>query len=537
MNTLAVFIKKYSIGKSSPVLGLLEILTEYWNIDVYVQEVYYLNTPVLYSEKVRLFNVSEQNTIKASQETLKSIRQYTIHIAQNLINSLEHLDRKYDGFVVLDPHAFVMCKELFPEAKPIYFSLELYFRNNSFNMEYPEDFINRERQYIKDIQGLMIQSEERDQLFRGEYGISDKVSTFIFPVTYSKPSVKEKTNYLREHYSVPANKKIALHLGGIQDYHCCMELAMAFSGNTEWFLVFHGYSFGDYAIKLKAFIIENNLTNVIICDETFDNIDDMDKLLSSADAGIAWYKNMSPNFTSAGKSSGKISAYLRFGLPVIANRYRSSEEAIEMTGCGYCADRFEDIPRLLCRIEKNYAQLSENARNEYDKVYWLENYRASMHDFISKINSNLQPIELISGLAEGTEIMEKQETELNPAKQPVELIKAHVVWCWQQITEAKQSCALFGAGKHTVWLLELLQKYKLEMPEFIIDDNPLLKSLSGINVVSSNSANLDKIDKIILSTDTKNQEFTERIKALYPDYKGKIIDFYRNFPRGPYDKE
>jgi len=537
MKSVAVFIKFYSIGKSSPVLCLLEILLENYYVDLYIQDAYYLNVPLLKAKNIQIIDVSEKNEVirRGGNAVLKNVKY--ISLDEKRIFSPDTFLVEYSNYICIDPHSFVLCKEIYPDARPVYFSLELYFKTNSFNLNYPPEFIKKERRYIKDIKGLMIQSEERDNLFREEYKISSEIPTFIFPVTYSQSSVKEKSRYLRDKYNIPDSVRIALHLGGIQEYHSCIELAIAFAEQHDWVLIFHGYYFGDYAAKFKAVIAERNIRNVIINDETFDFIEDMGPLLMSADIGIAWYNNVSPNFTSAGKSSGKISAYLRFGLPVIVNRYRSTEEAIEQTGAGICVDSFDGISKALLKITEKISEYSEAARREYDKVYWLENYKKTMIDFFEKKCGFEQSPAIFKSLARNVKLKIRESFDCINKIAAAELISAHVLWCLKKMPENNSGkVALFGAGKHTEWLLSLFEKNKLKMPDMIIDDNPTTAFMNGVPIFKSEDASVDGFRYIFLSTDIHQVKFAERIKTLYGSFNGTIVDLYWNFPPGPYEK-
>jgi glycosyltransferase involved in cell wall biosynthesis len=374
MKKIAVCIKKYSIGKSSPVICMLDLLSDYYEVDLYVQNVWYTSATVLNKSTIHLIEIAGQDEKRSILGKLKRLVSFSF--AKNINNNAQ-----YSNYLCFDPPGFVFCKQLFPEAKPIYYSLELYFRNNHFNLEYPQEVMSKERTEINTIKGLIIQSPEREALFREEYRLSSQIPSLILPVTYMQSSVKEKSLLLRKKYNI-RDKRIALHLGGIQEYHSCIELASAFSEIDDWVLVFHGYYFGNYIDKLRTTFEQRSIKNVFISDETYELIEDMDEVLKSADVGIAWYNNVSPNFTSAGKSSGKISAYLRFGLPVIANRYQSTYEAIEETGCGLCVDDFDEIKDALSKIDMNYDYYSDNCRKEFDKVYWFENYKATILKFL-----------------------------------------------------------------------------------------------------------------------------------------------------------
>jgi len=380
MKKAAVFIRKYSIGKSSPVICMLDLLSNNYHVDLFIQDVSYLNASVLKKSTINLINIKN----KGSKNIFEKIKQIFISLFgmdNNKTNECKGND-DYDCYLSFDPHGFLLCKQLFPHAKPFYYSLELYFKDNCFNLDYPEDVMNKERAEINSIKGLIIQSNEREMLFRKEYNLSDHIPTLLLPVTYLQPSIKEKSRMLRKKHNISDDKKIALHLGGIQEYHSCIELALAFSRLDKWVLIFHGYYFGEYIEKFKDTLERHNIKNVIISKDVFDLIEEVDPILMSSDIGLAWYNDVSPNFTSAGKSSGKISAYLRFGLPVIAKKYNSTFEAIENTGCGVCVNDFDEISAAVQKIEGNYPIYAESCRKEYDNVYWFENYRESLLRFL-----------------------------------------------------------------------------------------------------------------------------------------------------------
>lgn len=356
----AVFLCYYSIGKSSPVICLLEMLCDYYCVDLHLCNVNHLNAHVM--------------------KRINHVTQYSPDV--DIINIQENISLSYDYHIACDANGFALCKRLFPASRPIYYSLELYFRNNAYNLHYPRQIMELERREIRTIKGLIIQSEERESLFRDEYHLSSEIPVFLLPITYMQPSSRDRSDYLRIKFGIPHNRKIALHLGGIQEQHCLLEVAAAFRDVKDWALVMHGNAYGDYKKNLEMFIRQNNISNVFISDDYLEQIEDLDIVLKSADVGIAWYKNVSPNFTTAGKSSGKISAYLRFGLPIVINKYKSTVEAIEDRGCGVCVDDFEKIPVALRNVDASYRYYSNHAINEYDAVYWFENYRLELRRFI-----------------------------------------------------------------------------------------------------------------------------------------------------------
>jgi len=380
MDKVAVFIQKYSIGKSSPVVCMLDLLSDNYEVDLFILDAWCTKAKVLKKSNINLIDMGT----KEWKNILTKTKQIITFLFNKTYRSIltHNFNANYMYYICIDPHGFLLCKELFPEASPFYYSLELYSKDDFYNLDCSGKLMNNERREINTIKGLIIQSRERELLFRDNYNLSSEIPVLLLPVTYLHPSVKKKTIMLKEKYNISSDRKIAIHLGGIQEYYSCIELALAFSKLDNWVLIFHGYHFGNYIKKLKNTIKRNSIKNVFISEEVYEDIDDMDPVLVSCDVGIAWYNNISPNFSSAGKSSGKISAYLRFGLPVITNRYNSTIEAIEQRGCGICVDDFREIKDALLKIEGNYDYYSDNCLKEYNSVYWFENYKTSIIDFL-----------------------------------------------------------------------------------------------------------------------------------------------------------
>ena len=156
MKNVAVFMKNYSIGKSSPVLCMLDFLSaNYDTVDVYGQDVYYTKATVMENANVSFIEVPGR------RKGLLAVITKIIHVITK-----PSCNKVYSDYVTFDPHGFILCMEQFPDSQPIYYSLELYFRDNHFNLSYPPDVIEKERMWINNISGLIIQSEERASLFR-----------------------------------------------------------------------------------------------------------------------------------------------------------------------------------------------------------------------------------------------------------------------------------------------------------------------------------------------------------------------------------
>lgn len=368
MKKLAIFISHYRIDNSPSILNLLAYLSRYYEVSLYIRASVLGNS--IFLNKLKIVDLS------SNVQLVKTLISITYR---------RFWQKRFDFVICFDPHGFFLCSLILPFVRPVYYSLELYVKDDHFGLSYPWWVRINERNRINGIRGLIIQSREKDEIFRLEYGLPSGVPSFQLPVTYNGSSSSDKSRYLRTKFGINPNVKIALHLGGIAEWFSCIELAIAFSKIPAWALVFHGYPCHGYLLKLKETIESNKIENVYINDEQYDDLTQIDKIVCSCDLGVAWYNDISIGFRTAGFSSGKIPAYMRFGLPVVAKKYQSTLEAIEGCGAGLCVERTDDIAHAVNHIEENYEHYSLQARHTYDTTYNFEVYKKGLKAFLNMI--------------------------------------------------------------------------------------------------------------------------------------------------------
>jgi len=354
---VAVVVSNYTIDNSPSIINFLEFLRENNQVDLY------------YS------NVSHCDCLKK----MKNVR--AIHIENKVTKLFFRLfSNKHDVYICFEPHGFRLCKMLFPESKPFYYSLELYMKDDHFGLDYPVWLMNWERANINQISGLFIQSEEKFMLFQKDYKLAESIPSYILPVTGKGKTVPEKSDYLHTKYNIPRSKNIALHLGGIADWFSCKEIAREFEKSGNWIVFFHGFPARDYYLEMVNEFSDS--PNVILSQEERGDISGLDKIISSCKIGIAWYNDISIGFRTAGRSSGKIAAYMQFGLPVIAKRYSSTVGAIEETNAGVCVDNISELASAINKISGNYDSFSQSVLREYDSSYCFDKYEDSLKVFL-----------------------------------------------------------------------------------------------------------------------------------------------------------
>lgn len=117
------------------------------------------------------------------------------------------------------------------------------------------------------------------------------------------------------------------------------------------------------------------------------------------------------------------------------------------------------------------------------------------------------------------------------------LVKGCVRICWERLAiQGVTNVILFGAGKHTDWLLHVTHDMPTPAVRLILDDAAIPgETRFGIPVLRPLDATPNG-DPIILSTDTHQETFRARCQTLFGE-RIKLINLYEElqFP-GPYPK-
>ena len=169
----------------------------------------------------------------------------------------------------------------------------------------------------------IVQDKSRKELIKKTHGLKDD-SIFCIPNSYLGP-FNEDSEYLRDKFDIPRNKKVILYSGALELW--AIDESLIHSVN-EWdnnyVLVLHGYCRNDYLEKVLMPLVEkiNSKRKKIYLSLNLVDETEYMRLISSADIGLAWYKkDLSENVSTIGLSSGKMNAYLRCGIPIIIPTY------------------------------------------------------------------------------------------------------------------------------------------------------------------------------------------------------------------------
>ncbi len=293
--------------------------------------------------------------------------------------------RKYACFIAYDVNAFITTSlvGIIQQIPVIYHNLEILGYDELTTIKLRiikllEIFFNK-RVII-----TVTQDKNRLKLLAKVNRIaSNKI--LCIPNTYMK-TYRNESNYLRLKFNIKENKIIILYVGGIEAWALDKKLLDSVKEWPENFvLVMHGWSRDGYIQELKPIICQNR-ERIYVDDEILDE-EEYNQLVSSADVGLAWYKNDLPkNVYHIGLSSGKFAQYLRCGLPIIAPGYLSDFKRILSTNkIGELAKDEYDIKNAAEKILKNYNYYQNNAFCYFENYLDFKAYFRNILDILEQI--------------------------------------------------------------------------------------------------------------------------------------------------------
>ncbi len=319
------------------------------------------------------------------------LHHYTKYIFEDIFEfykrTLEYIDDDYACIIGVEPKGLIAASFLSIEKKipVIYFNMEL-FLENECKTSYEKFLKCVERECNKRSYITLIADERRAKYLINDNNIPIEKIVCV-PVSALGETYQKKSDYLYKILGISKDKKIILYAGNIIEWSLSLEIAKAAQKwDDNMVLVLHTWKPNldkDPYINQIRDLTKNKKVYLSLNPVEYESLPE---LLSSADIGLVFYKNLGKNFYETGSSSNKLAQYLQVGLPVITIDYPSFREVIEKYKCGECAKSPEEIETLVKKIFLNY----DAYRNNSFKCY-MENYEFSKHFkiVIDKIKSIL----------------------------------------------------------------------------------------------------------------------------------------------------
>lgn len=232
----------------------------------------------------------------------------------------------------------------------LYYSLEL-----NDNQDHSYELVlgamaRKEPAIVQGAAGVIIQDHCRSEFF---FRLNHPNSIVYLPVSVRRTLPR----------AIP-REKVCVAFGNNHFFKENDFLALSRALPPEWKVVLHNVSLP----KEKEIVSRLNLSNIIISEGYLDD-DSIDKLLSSASIGLAFYGGQDENVRRIIFSSEKVARCLSLGLPIITNQLGNAKLLFSEISCGFAVKNVIDIGCAIKAIDKEYSLYSENAKFAFERYY------------------------------------------------------------------------------------------------------------------------------------------------------------------------
>lgn len=247
----------------------------------------------------------------------------------------------------------------------VYWSLEIVFRRELAGW-FMRTAKLLERGLSRRVDLIVIQDQQRAELLRQENKI-DGIRTAFVPNGAMGRSGLKRRHYLHDLLNLDKCTRVVLYAGVIHELAMSLELA---ASTKEWpssyLLVLHERMKRNKDEPYLKAIQEAAGARIRLSLDPV-SLDDVDNVFASAFIGIVLYSaELGNNVSSVAFASGKLSYFLRNGIPVIVNSLPGLRSVVETARCGLVVDDLSEIAAAINEIEKDYSYYSRNALTCFD---------------------------------------------------------------------------------------------------------------------------------------------------------------------------
>ncbi|MGZ8935757.1 MAG: hypothetical protein ACXW04_12750 [Methylobacter sp.] len=285
--------------------------------------------------------------------------------------------RNYQLVIGVDREGLIQANMLYRINRTpyIFISFEIMFMD-----ETSRRFKTPEIKASECVAAWLVQDEVRANLLLNENKLKpDK--KLLLPLA-SAGDAEISSPRLRDQLGIPNEKKVAITMGSITSWSMAVDIVKsAIDWPNDWALIVHdryGKTFKHLNSVLN--IIRPYINNKIyISGEACQMVDDMGSILSGVSVGLAFYKptydnaSTGKNLKYLGLSSGKISTYLRYGIPIIVNEIGLLADEAQKHHFGCAVKSVDQIGIKLNEIDQ--PSYRENARK-----YFREHLDFKLHE-------------------------------------------------------------------------------------------------------------------------------------------------------------
>ncbi|MFN6379290.1 MAG: hypothetical protein ACK4WD_08435 [Flavobacteriales bacterium] len=283
---------------------------------------------------------------------------------------------RFDAVIAVDAIGASICSKTAISNK-IYLSLEISFFENYKKTSFSEKIKEQEILFHKTCKFSIIQDQQRWQLLCKENGLDWKKERVYFLPNAPRGVAKIRSNnefFLHKKFELPSETFIVLSAGMISAATHSLELLQQAKKSEKYILIFHSRNSDDAKTPYFRLLEQEKAPNIRF---SLDPVkyEDLEPLLNSAHIGVAIYNNAyGDNFSNILFASGKLSQYLKLGIPIIVNDLPGMSAFIEKTKCGQIVTNLEDFNAAVERIRSDYKTYSHAAKAAFDEYFSFDRH-------------------------------------------------------------------------------------------------------------------------------------------------------------------
>jgi len=190
--------------------------------------------------------------------------------------------------------------------------------------------------------------------------------------------------YFNRIFNIPVDKKIILHAGSNGPTLMTREVvATVKSWPSDCVLILHGLIGDSFKAEIERIIKNENLNVYLSLDMV--PYEQIDKIFSSADIGLVFFRPDIANNTHKGLASGKLFHYIKAGLPIIVNDLIGYRGLVEGNGCGVCIKEISELGSAIRRIVQDEATYKRNAVEGFNR-FRFESHHSKLIDKVERMS-------------------------------------------------------------------------------------------------------------------------------------------------------
>ncbi len=275
--------------------------------------------------------------------------------------------RRYDAVIGVDMLGLAAARPLAAQQRVplVYWSLEIMFLRDFWSPAWRRAK-RHERADHRAANVLVIQDVERQRALCDENRACDVPAILIPNSPRGQVAPGLSRDQFHRQFDLDDGVHVVLHAGSICEGMRSSDLA---AGSANWphdqLLIFHSHTPIDLQTHYYRDIVARGEGHVLISTQPVP-YDELDTLMASADVGVVIYdSSLGPNFQLLAGASGKLSHYLRCGVPVISVDNPSIARVLNENQCGIGVDRVDEVSGAVKTILADHASYRSRATKTY----------------------------------------------------------------------------------------------------------------------------------------------------------------------------